>query len=164
MKPSDRVRKRDREVSDRERLLDALDHCDYGFLAMADGGRPYLIPISYVRNGNVLYFHCARVGKKIDFITASPRVAFCVTPIAKYMPGALDFEYFSVYVEGLARIVQDKQEKYEAYRLLISKYEKGKNHELKDACVDTSNIISIDICMISGKENTPHTSIHETLL
>jgi nitroimidazol reductase NimA-like FMN-containing flavoprotein (pyridoxamine 5'-phosphate oxidase superfamily) len=72
------------------------------------------------------------------------------------MKGQLDCEYRSVYVEGLARIVADREEKRKAYSLLMSKFEGDPSFkEVPDACLDGSVIVSIDICRITGKEHRP---------
>ena len=74
------VRKVEREVSEKGRLFSALDRSEYGVMSMADGGKPYCVPLSYVRIENAIYFHCAIVGRKMDCIANSPLVSFLVVP------------------------------------------------------------------------------------
>ena len=46
-----------------------LDRGTSGVLALAgDYDYPYAVPISYVYDGEKLYFHCARSGHKLDAI------------------------------------------------------------------------------------------------
>ena len=46
-----------------------LDRGTSGVLALAgDDDYPYAVPISYVYDGEKLYFHCARSGHKLDAI------------------------------------------------------------------------------------------------
>ncbi len=33
------------------------------YLAMVDGGRPYVLPLSYGYDGSALYLHCAPAGR-----------------------------------------------------------------------------------------------------
>ena len=149
------VRKKEREVNDRRLLQTGLDKSPVGFLAMADGGRPYVVPISFVRDGDLIFFHSALVGRKMDFITASPRVSFSVLVHSAYCMGSLDFNYFSIYIEGLARIVTDSEEKRRAFGLLIEKYEDSADgaRNIADECLESSHIVCINICLMSGKEN-----------
>ncbi|MDZ7814908.1 MAG: pyridoxamine 5'-phosphate oxidase family protein [Planctomycetota bacterium] len=88
MSEHEEIRKKEREVSDEGLLFSVLDKALYGVLAMAESGKPYCVPMSFVRIGRSLYFHSALVGMKNDTIDASPRVAFSVVDHAKYLEGA----------------------------------------------------------------------------
>ncbi len=145
---------------EKERLLAALDESPYGFLALASGGRPYCVPLNFVRRDNTILFHSAIAGRKLDYIAASSTVSFVAVPYARYIKGQLDFEYLSVYIEGLARIVGDREEKRRAYSLLMAKYEGDPGfREVPDSCLDGSVIVSIDICRITGKEHRPEPGV-----
>jgi hypothetical protein len=75
-----KMRRADREVLDRAGLIEILDKADACRLAFAAGGEPYIVTLSfgYEWEGElpVLYFHCAREGRKLDAMRASPRVCF----------------------------------------------------------------------------------------
>ncbi|HLC35578.1 MAG TPA: pyridoxamine 5'-phosphate oxidase family protein [Anaerolineales bacterium] len=43
-------------------------------LAMAD--EPYIVPLAFGYDGDALYFHTARDGRKLDFLARNPRVCF----------------------------------------------------------------------------------------
>ena len=74
------MRRKDRE-RDRAFAYDVIDRCEYGVAAMAgEGGAPYCVPLSLVRLGDTLYFHCALEGTKLDCLRRSPRV--CVSFVA----------------------------------------------------------------------------------
>lgn len=56
-----------------------MDRGEYGFLAMCGvGGYGYGLPMSYVADGDRIYFHCAPEGEKLDAIRENDRVSFCV--------------------------------------------------------------------------------------
>ena len=53
MRRSDRAR-------DRSFAFDVIDRCGHGVAALSTGGEgPYCIPLSLVRVGDDLFFHCA---------------------------------------------------------------------------------------------------------
>ena len=69
------MRRKDREVLGDENIAKIIEQCTTCHIAMEDdanAGVPYVIPMSfgYSLEGGVLelYFHCARVGKKLDCI------------------------------------------------------------------------------------------------
>ena len=65
------MRRKDREQS-REFALDIADNCDYAVMSVVDPeGKPYCVPLSIVREGEKLYFHCALEGFKTDCLRNS---------------------------------------------------------------------------------------------
>ena len=68
------MRRSDREQS-LEFSLELIDRCKHGTVAFAtEDGAPYCIPLSLVRAGDKLYFHCAKQGHKTDLLHRDGRV------------------------------------------------------------------------------------------
>lgn len=115
--------------NDRAQNLDfslaLIDRCTHGVMALSTGGpAPYCLPLSFVRVENDLYFHCAREGRKIDFLRRFPQV--CITFVGDdrpiFIPPAMYSTFFqSVIVTGAASEVTDPGEKTEALRALCRK-------------------------------------------
>lgn len=58
-----------------------------GVLALSgDEGYPYAVPISYVYDGEKLYFHCAQSGHKLDAIRRNEKASFCVIDQNQIVP------------------------------------------------------------------------------
>jgi uncharacterized protein len=74
------MRRADRQVRGREGLAAILEAADACRLAFAAGGEPYIVTLSYGYEWEgelpVLYFHCAREGRKLEAMRANPRVCF----------------------------------------------------------------------------------------
>ena len=112
------MRRKDRE-RDRAFAYDVIDRCEYCVAAMAgEGGAPYCVPLSLVRLGDTLYFHCALEGTKLDCLRRSPRV--CVSFVASNQAAQDKFTtYFqSANVIGTATEVTEEAEKISALRAL----------------------------------------------
>ena len=113
---------------DRERGLDfslpLIDRCSHGVIALTTGeDTPYCIPISLVRVGSALYFHCAREGRKVDLLRRCPRV--CITFVGEDDPaleanGNYTTYFQSAVVTGTAAEVTEETEKVEALRALCA--------------------------------------------
>lgn len=118
------MRRSDREQS-LEFSLELIDRCKHGTVAFAtEDGAPYCIPLSLVRAGDKLYFHCAKQGHKTDLLHRDGRV--CVTFVGADDPAfvapAMYTTYFqSVVVMGRASEVTEPEEKAEALRALCRK-------------------------------------------
>ena len=49
----------------KEWAINIVDKCEWATLSTIDtDGMPYCIPLSIARIDNVIYFHCAKEGKK----------------------------------------------------------------------------------------------------
>ena len=67
------MRRKDREM-DRVFAFNIIDKSEYGVLSMLDDeGEPYGLPLSLVRYGDLLYFHSAKLGKKVDALLENSR-------------------------------------------------------------------------------------------
>ena len=118
------MRRNDR-AQNRDFSLSLIDHCTHGIMAVSTGeATPYCLPLSFVRTGDDLYFHCAQEGRKVELLRRFPRV--CVTFVGDDRPAfvapAMYTTYFqSALVTGTASEVTRPDEKTEALRALCQK-------------------------------------------
>lgn len=77
------MRRKDREIIDEESILKIIEKCNTCHVAMIDESNanfPYVIPLSFgftLQEGVLeLYFHCAKLGKKLDCLKKNSKVAF----------------------------------------------------------------------------------------
>lgn len=122
------MRRHDRQ-QDQAFALSLIDRCTHGIMALSTGEEtPYCLPLNFVRVDDVLYFHCAREGRKLDLLRRSPRV--CVTFVGGDRPFYREPAYYSTYfqsamVTGTAVEVTDDREKADALRALCQKLTPG---------------------------------------
>ena len=64
------MRRKDREIKDRQEILEVMKRCDVCRLALHDEEFPYIVPVNFgmeVMDGEItLYFHGATEGKKYE--------------------------------------------------------------------------------------------------
>lgn len=120
-----------------------------------DDDYPYAVPISYVYDGDRLYFHSAKCGHKIDAIHRHAKASFCVIAQDDIIPEAYTTHFRSVIVFGRLRIVKDDQEAYEAITRLALKYapENSKDQRVKEIQKEWQALSMIEMSVehISGK-------------
>lgn len=135
---------------------EALDQAPYAVLAVADeNGAPYCIPVSPAREGCVIYFHCARIGLKLDMIRKNPKVA--MTAVASCHPVSPEYtmSYASVALRGTASFVEDEAEKTLALRRISEKYSAAdldKFDAMMEKYAKAACVVRIDVTEITGKE------------
>jgi len=150
------MRRRDREIPLDEALA-VLDSAEYGVLSLVDPqGKPYAVPVSFVRDDDHLIFHCATEGRKLDCIWHQPVVAFCAVGRTKVLPGQFTTEYESVLIEGIAEIIDDEQQKIDDLLKLCEKYAPDESDAIEkmiDQYLHRTVVVEIRMTTITGKAN-----------
>ena len=74
------MRRKDREITDRDEMTSILQAGEVCRLGLSDQAQPYIVPLNYGYQWNgqslVLYFHCAAAGRKLDIIQKNNRACF----------------------------------------------------------------------------------------
>lgn len=106
-------------------MTKVISEAEFGTLAcIGENGYPYAVPLNFVYENGVIYFHSAHKGHKIDNINYNTKVSFSAVNYVKLLPEKFDTEYDSVVAFGLASEVVEEEEKRQALTLLIKKYSK----------------------------------------
>jgi nitroimidazol reductase NimA-like FMN-containing flavoprotein (pyridoxamine 5'-phosphate oxidase superfamily) len=118
------LRRKDRAIT-RTETLQLLRCAEYGVLSsVGPDGQPYGVPLSFCVIDDVVYFHSAPEGHKLDNLAANPRVSFCVVGGTEVLPNKFGTRFESAIVFGRAdeAFGADKQRALEG---LLSKYSSG---------------------------------------
>lgn len=170
------MRRKDREM-DREFGLDIIDKSNYGIISMIDEeGKPYGIPLSIVRDEDMLYFHTGMKGKKVEALEKKPNVSVSFvgevkvpeiytdeelelmntdpSKAAQFISGVFTTEFESAIVKGSVKLIEDIEEKIKGMKLICEKYTPTKMKYF-DAAIKSSlsvtSIYSITIEEITAK-------------
>ena len=152
-----REMRRKRQALSREEISLILYRGTSGVLALSgDDNYPYAVPISYVYDGEKIYFHCAKSGHKLDAIQRNEKVSFCVIDQDKIVPDEYTSYFRSIIAFGRIEVIKDEKEKRTAIEKLASKYAP------EDTAIGRKNAIDREwtpLCMlkmhidhITGKE------------
>ena len=128
-----------------------------GVLALAgDKTFPYAVPISYVYDGEHIYFHSATEGHKIDAIERNPNASFAVIDQDEVIPEKYTTAFRSVIVFGSIRIIGDDTEKRAAVRKLALKYAPDNTEQQHAAEIDGAwsrfCMLEMSIAHMTGKQ------------
>lgn len=152
------MRRKDREITDMEEILQIIKKCSVCRLGLFDKDFPYVVPLNfgyeYKDSVLTLFFHGAKEGKKLDLIQADNRASFEMDCSHKLIPGemACDYtmEYESVMGQGFVEILP-KEEKVSALNALMQKYTKGKEFQYRDSDLDEVEVFKLTVKQITGK-------------
>ncbi|NLY20753.1 MAG: pyridoxamine 5'-phosphate oxidase family protein [Tissierellia bacterium] len=152
-----REMRRKNQLITNEESISILSKATGGVLALlGDNGYPYTVPMSYVYENGKLYFHCAKVGHKIDAIKNSDKASFCVIERDDIVPEEFTTRYISVVAFGKIQILEDPIEIRRTIEVLTRRYSPGFEDEMqKEIENDLDNLcmLEFDIEHITGKES-----------
>ena len=144
--------KRERQITDEAQIRNILDTGKVLHLGLAVDNEPYVVPMNYgyAFEGEklVIYLHSAVRGKKLDMIQANPRVFFEIDcdlmPFEGKLPCQYGMVYSSIMGKGVARIVDDVEQKKQAMTILM-KTQTGKDFTFNEELVSIVAVIRIDV-------------------
>ena len=106
------MRRHKQQISEEECVRILKEQPRGALSVLDDGGYPYGIPLDhwYSEEDHKLYFHCARVGHKIDAVTACDKVSYCVMDEGYRRDGEWALNIRSVVVFGRMRVIDDAED------------------------------------------------------
>jgi nitroimidazol reductase NimA-like FMN-containing flavoprotein (pyridoxamine 5'-phosphate oxidase superfamily) len=151
------MRRKDKEITDREVIEQLLTGSDICRIAMFDGNRPYIVPFNYGYTGNALYFHSASSGKKIDILKQNNRVCFEIESyneiIRDEIPCEWTAKYRSLIGYGTIEFITEHEEKKKGLDVIMAHYGKPGVNIYKDNHIGNIVILKLVIEEISGKQS-----------
>ena len=153
------MRRRDREITDKNKIADILMRSQAMSLAFA--GEPYVIPMNYgyeERDGRfTLSLHGAAEGEKIRRAQADPRAAFTAYVNNRVYgtegagcSGTSSFD--SVCGGGRLRFLEG-EEKVRGLRMLMAHYASGRTFDFPEEMLRVTCVLALDAEQITGKHH-----------
>jgi len=150
------MRKKEREINDKEEIEAILKKATVMRIALANGDMPYIVPVAFGYKAGVIYFHSSRKGMKMDIIRKNNNICFEVETDVALVEGEkpcnFNFEYRSVIGFGTAHILESDEEKRKGFDIIMTHYAdppfEYKPQGLKAACV-----VKIGIDGMKGKKS-----------
>lgn len=163
------MRRKDREITEREEIIEILKKLDTVRIGMYGKEYPYVVPVSFgmeIEDGMpVIYFHCAKQGMKYDRICEDSRI--CVEGdhfmgVQKTAYG-ITTRFESVIGFGTCTFLEDQDEKIHGLKLILEHY--GRTDYPLDRCKGLKNLYigKISLESITGKHNLPETEFTDDL-
>lgn len=150
--------KPDREIVLPEEINSILCQGKYTTISMCRQNEPYIVTLSYGydKDSHALYFHCAKQGLKLDFISENPMVCATVIEDGGYISDECAHAFKSVVFLGEMFIVERLEEKKHGMQILLNHLEEKasvkKEMILKsDNAYSRMNVLRLDIKQIHGK-------------
>lgn len=154
------MRRMDREVFDIEEMKSILNNADTCHVAMVDDGEPYIVALNYgfiwTDKNPILYFHCAKEGRKLDVLRKKPEVCFTIDCDHELVRGneacQWGMKYRSIVGTGSVGFIQTSEEKKRGLDLLMAHYGASDAGEYAEAVFNRTEILKLTVKTLSCKK------------
>jgi len=153
------IRRSDREIKDEQEILGILEKGKFVTLALAKDNMPYAVTLSYGfdKSEKRLYLHCAKEGRKTDFVKDNKNVCGAIIEDRGYVQKKCKHKYRTVVFYGEITIVSQEEEKFKAIEVIINHLEDNPDIMMKKVMaspdrISSVNILRIDITGICAKQ------------
>jgi len=136
-----------RELSQDECSI-LLSRVRFGRLGLSRNNLPYVVPMSYVYHGNVIYLHSRGKGQKVEYVTENSNVCFQIDALEKD-------HWSSVAVFGTAKLsdsVEAKQKMFDAFTEKGQGGHGGKKFQREELEKMDMTVWEINIKEMTGRE------------
>ena len=156
------MRRKDREIADRQGLLTILQSCAVCRLGLAADNKPYVTPLNFGYTWGEdeplrLYFHSAREGLKLDMLAQNDLVCFEMDCEHKLIRGEnpcdYSFAYASIIGWGRACVITREEEKRQALHKLMEHQAGPGTYAFSAADLDKVTVFCLTAEEISGKRS-----------
>lgn len=151
------MRRKEKEITDPVELRRILGAAQVCRLALCDGDRPYLVPLTFALDGDDLVLHSARSGRKLDILRRNAAVCFEVEEGVEIAPAATACEtgmrFRTVIGHGDAEIVDDRAERTRLLALFGPRYGVAPEATPPEREVERTCVIRIRVRELTGKRS-----------
>ena len=149
------MRRKDKEVTDINKIEGIIKNAVRCCIGLVDNDEPYIVPVCFGYERNVLYFHSALEGRKVDLIKKNNRVCFEIDTdlaVVRNEKGCnWSMKYRSVVGTGRAHILESDSDKAHGLALIMRQYADD-DFSIPKPVPDSVLVVKIDIESMTGKK------------
>jgi uncharacterized protein len=152
------VRRKDREVTDKTDQQDIIDKSDVCHIAFAESNTPYIVTLNFGYRWAeklVLYFHCAKVGRKLDLLRKNNTVCFSMDTDHSLKQGEYacgwSMGFRSIVGYGTLSIVNDAAEKKTGLDAIMDHYGFTGEKMYEEKNLGLTEVLRLEVTELSGK-------------
>jgi len=151
------MRRKDKEITDKNTLESILKKAKVCRIGLAYQNIPYVVPMNFAYQNNILYLHSAYQGQKVDIIKQNNNICFEIEAEVELLQAAVpcDFgmKYQSIIGLGKAIIIEDIEDKKTALDIIVEKYAGKILVQYPEQTLNNIVIIKIVLDTLTGKQS-----------
>jgi len=156
------MRRKDKEITNLDKVIDLLEHTDVIRLALNNGDFPYTVPVNFgyeltTNNQLIFYIHGAKVGPKVELLKQNPLLSFELDTghqlITNEKACKYSFEYARVIGNGYATFIEEPSAKIAALQIMMNKFAPNKTFTFTEADVKPISVMKIEVQAYTAKKH-----------
>lgn len=155
------MRRKDREITDNNRILEIMENCDCCRLGFYDGEEVYIVPLNFgYKSENeslTLYFHGAKEGRKVVLSNQVKTVGFEMDTNYKLHEAETacshSARFDSIIGNGNISVVEELTEKEVALQLIMLKATHKADWMLTKNMLNSVCVIKVEVTKLSCKSH-----------
>jgi len=154
------VIRHERQIKEKELLVDILENAAVCRIAISSQGAPYIVPMNYGFtwiDSLDIFFHCAGAGRKLDLLSVNNHVGFEIDCghelLQSEKPCDWSMRYKSIIGSGKITVITGDNEKKTAIDTIMRHY-KFKSPQIiyDDAALKRTRVLQLSVCEFCGKQ------------
>ncbi len=151
------MRRTDKEITDPKLISQIIEQAQICRLGLAKDNLPYVLPVSFGYDGAAVFFHTAKEGRKIEFMSANAQVCFEFEHGVQLLrndtnPCKWTFSFQSVVGYGTVRELPELAEKRDGLNHVMRHYS-GREWPFTADDLDRIRVWKIAIESLTGKQS-----------
>lgn len=155
------MRRRDREVTDFETILEIIDECNIIRIGLADGDFPYIVPLNfaYTVSGKQIefYVHGAMAGIKYELMNKNRKCSFEMD-----IPLEMDcmvekkdvtMRYKSVMGTADITFLEEEEKQNAIDNIIMNRYKETRNFDYNRKMVAVTAVAKLTVTNLTAKSN-----------
>lgn len=155
------MRRKDREVTNPEKIKDIIRQCHCCRLGFYDDGQVYIVPLSFgyieENHADTFYFHSAKEGRKIDLIAKNSEVGFELDTNYQLHEANVacrcSAAFQSIIGSGKVSFVLDKEEKRSGLSAIMEHNTGKREWSFDEGMLETVCVFKLTVKELSCKEH-----------
>ena len=151
------MRRKEKEITNKKEIEQIFKEALVCRLGMIDGSKPYIVPLNFGYMDNILYFHSALAGRKIDILKNNPTVCFEIDipgkPVTSKEACSWSMEYKSIIGGGPVLFIDNESEKADALNIIMGHYSGNSNWDFNSKMLGNTSVFKVEIEQVSAKKS-----------
>lgn len=160
------MRRKDRQVTEKEDILPILKQADTCRIGFAVDNVPYIVCMNYGYEWGdefpILYFHCAKEGRKLEFMKQNNYVCFQLDTDheLEYIHEKVHctMHYSSIVGMGFLEVVESEDERKKGLDLLMEHHDRPVPEKYPCGSMNRTLILKLKVTELTAKRNSKKTN------
>lgn len=146
-----------KNITRKEEIEEVINQCEVCYIGFVDNNTPYVLAFNFGFEGNKIYIHTSKNGRKLEIIKKNNNVCVFFDAFRELFAYNEDvacsyrMKYKSVMAIGKIFVVENYEEKVNALNLIMKKYT-SRVFNFSRPSVDNVNILRVEIESITGRK------------